>query len=65
VTLPFSLSDAQLGLVCEPLDPSKRAVLMERVAGQLRFIGLRRPTDADVERAIQVALTGLLQGSAT
>jgi hypothetical protein len=46
---------------CQPLDPSKRCVLMERIAGYLR---LRPPTDHKVERAIPAAMTRLLQGSA-
>ena len=61
---PFALSDAQLGLVmaaARPLSAEKRAVLLERVAGHLRLV--RHPSDADVKRALEVALTGLLQGA--
>jgi hypothetical protein len=47
-----------------PLDPSKRATLLERIASHLRCIGVRRPTDSDVDRAIKAAMSGLLQGSA-
>jgi hypothetical protein len=67
VTTPFALPDRQLALVmtaATPLDPSKRATLLERVASHLRRIGVRRPTDSDVDRAIKAAMSELLQGSA-
>ena len=54
--MPFSLTDHQLELVmtaAEPLDPSKRATLMERIAVHLRLTGVRYPTDHDVDRAIK------------
>jgi hypothetical protein len=50
-------------LVLAPLDPSKRAVAMERVAASLRY-GARWPSDGDVDAAIKAALAGLLHGSA-
>jgi len=37
---------------CQPLDPSKRCVLMERIAGHLQLVGVQPPTDHEVERAI-------------
>jgi hypothetical protein len=57
----------QLALVmtaAKPLDPSKRATLLERIASHLRCISVRRPTDSEVDRAIKAAMSGLLQGSA-
>jgi len=51
---PFSLSDDQMRAIliaAQPLDPSKRCTLLERVAGHLWRIGVRHPTDADSERA--------------
>jgi len=47
---PFSLSDDQMRAIliaAQPLDPSKRCTLLERVAGHLRRIGVRHPTDAE------------------
>jgi hypothetical protein len=64
---PFSLSDDQMRAIlvaAQPLDPSKRCTLLERTAAQLRRIGVRRPTDDDVEHAIRFAMRGLLQGAA-
>jgi hypothetical protein len=59
------LSDDQLHTVMKayaPLDPSKRSVLMERVAAQLRQLaGCRRPSDGDVELALRAAMAGLRQ----
>ena len=49
---PFSLSDRQLAelmQVAEPLDPSKRLVLVERVAAALRLNGNGHPTNDEVE----------------
>jgi hypothetical protein len=65
--MPLALSDHQLELVMTaagPLDPAKRATLMERIAGQLRLRAGRYVTDDDVERATRTALKGLVQGSA-
>jgi hypothetical protein len=65
--MPFALTERQLALVmtaATPLDPSKRATLLERVASHLRRISVRQPTDSDVDRAIKAAMRGLLQGSA-
>jgi hypothetical protein len=64
---PFALTNHQLELVMmatAPLDPAKRAVLMERMAAHLRLNGVRHPTDTDVNRAIKAAMVGLLRGSA-
>jgi len=44
-----------------PLDPDKRVVLMERVGALLRKQGIRRPGDADIERALNKGLRGLMQ----
>jgi hypothetical protein len=58
----LQLTDDQLHTVmkaCAPLDPSKRSVLMERVAAQLRQLaGCRRPSDGDVELALRGAMAG-------
>jgi len=48
---------------CQPLDPSKRCVLMERIAGHPRLVDVS-PTDHEVERATRAAMTRLLRGSA-
>jgi hypothetical protein len=64
---PFGLSNDQLAFVmvaAQPFDPSKRAVLLERIAGELRRLGLRHPSDDDVRRAIRLALTRLQQAPA-
>ena len=42
------------------LDPAKRLVLAERLAGQLRLV--RHPSDADVKNVLTRALHGLQQG---
>lgn len=58
----IALSDSQLYSVmqaAQPLDPSKRATMMERVAAQLRLTGARYPSDDDVARAIKLAMAGL------
>jgi hypothetical protein len=64
---PLSLTDEQLHTVmkaCAALDPSKRAVLIERVAAQLRQLaGCRRPSDGDVELALRAAMAGLRQAA--
>ena len=60
---PLPLSDTQLHRLlaaASPLDPGKRVVLMERLAGSLRRV--RNPGDRDLDRAIRQALHGLLQG---
>ena len=64
---PFSLSDRQLAelmQVAEPLDPSKRLVLVERVAAALRLNGNGHPTDDDVRRALDRAMHGLRHDAA-
>jgi hypothetical protein len=64
---PFGLSNDQLACVmaaAQPFDPAKRAVFLERVAAELRRAGLRYPSDDDVDRAVQVALTRLRQAAA-
>ena len=61
---PFRLSDAQLKAVmqvAEPLDPSKRTLLLERTAANLRCSGSHQPTDDDVRRALDRAVQGLQQ----
>jgi hypothetical protein len=65
----IALSDNQLQTAmkaAQPLDPSKRAVLLERVAGHLRVTGLRRVRDRDVEAAHQerAGWAGALSGLA-
>ena len=39
-----------------------RGLLLERVGAHLRCNGIFRPTDADVDRALARALSGLRQG---
>jgi len=64
----LTLTDKQLKLVmtaAQPLDPDKRALLLERVAAQLQFaVGGARPRDDDIEAACRRSLEGLLQGAA-
>jgi hypothetical protein len=45
-----------------PLDPTKRTVLTERIAAELKRV--RRPGDQDIEAATRVALRGLLHAPA-
>jgi hypothetical protein len=64
---PFALTDDQLACVmtaAQPFDPAKRAVFLERIAGELRRLGLRYPSNDDVTRAIRAALTRLTQAPA-
>jgi hypothetical protein len=52
--MPFALTDRQLALVMtagRPLDPSKRATLLERVASHLRRIGADRPIATSIGRS--------------
>jgi hypothetical protein len=59
----IALSDDQLASVmraCAPLDPSKRAVALERVAGELRRTAGRYCSDSDVDHALKIALVGLM-----
>jgi hypothetical protein len=65
MTAALALSDSQLATVMAAatgLPPDKRSVFLERIAAQLGQI--RRPSDADVERAARAALKGLLQAPA-
>jgi hypothetical protein len=58
----LALSDSQLQIVMAaagPLPPEKRSLFLERVAASLRIHGA-----GDFERAVQLALTGLIQNSA-
>ena len=58
-----ALTDDQLRQLMQAaaaLDPAKRLVLAERLAGQLRLV--RHPSDADVKNALTRALHGLQQG---
>jgi len=57
--MPLALSDSQLAAVmaaAASLPLEKRSVFLERIAAQLACV--RRPGDADVERAAQMALRG-------
>ena len=59
--MPLALTDNGLKLVmvaARGLPPEKRSVFLERLAAQLARI--RRPGDADVERAAHTALRGLM-----
>jgi hypothetical protein len=60
--MPLALTDSGLRIVMAAatgLPPEKRQIFMERIAAQLSRI--RRPGDADVERAARAALRGLMQ----
>jgi hypothetical protein len=62
----LALNDAQLALVMTAagsLPAEKRSVFLDRVAARLRVLGFRF-TDADLDDAIQAALTGLVQSAA-
>ena len=62
----FALNDSQLALVMTAaggLPVDKHSVFLERVAARLRLHGPRF-TDADLNAAIQAALTGLIQSAA-
>jgi hypothetical protein len=64
---PFALTDDQLHSVmmaAQPFDPAKRDVFLQRIAGELRRLGLRYPSNDDVGRAIRAALTRLQQAPA-
>jgi hypothetical protein len=67
--LPFALNDNQLRIIMTaagPLAPEKRAVLMERLAARLQMV--RRPNDADLDRAINARAdpgAGGLAGAST
>jgi hypothetical protein len=61
---PLALTDAQLRLVslaAQPLPHDKRSAFLTRLAAQLPHLtGGQRPSDTDIERAVMVALKGLL-----
>ena len=62
----FALTDTQLEIVmvaAGPLPAEKRSVFLERIAARLRLRGPRF-TDADLDAAIQAALTGLIRSAA-
>jgi hypothetical protein len=62
----FALSNDQLErvmLAAGPLAPAKRSLFLERVAARLQLHG-RNFSDADLDRAMHQALTGLVQNSA-
>jgi hypothetical protein len=65
--MPLALSDNQLAIVvaaAQPLEPAKRALLLERLAA-LRFTtGGARPNDADVAKVLDQCIRGLVTGSA-
>jgi hypothetical protein len=60
------LTDRQLEtlkLAASVLDPPKRVVLFQRVAAYLRG-GTGRPSDADLSRAVERSLRGLIHSAA-
>ena len=62
----FALTDAQLEIVMVAASSApveKRSIFLERVAARLRLHGPRF-TAADLNAAIQAALTGLIQSAA-
>jgi hypothetical protein len=63
----FALTDDQLRIVmtaASSLPVEKRSVFLKRVAARLRLRGQPNFTDADLDRAIRLALKGLIQESA-
>lgn len=62
----LSLSDSQLKAVmvaASGLPPEKRALFLERVAARRELQG-QHFTDADLDRAVQSVLRGLIQDTA-
>ena len=62
----LALKDHQLAIVtatADTLTAEKRSVFLDRIAARLRVRGTRF-TDAELEKAVRQALTGLSQGSA-
>jgi len=62
----FALSDSQLRTIWNAADRvpfEKRGVFLERVAARLQVLQ-RGLTDADLDDAVRVALTGLIQSAA-
>jgi hypothetical protein len=62
----LALSDSQLPLVMDAsrgLSPEKRSLFLERTAARLQLYGPRF-TDLELERAVQLALSGLIHNSA-
>jgi hypothetical protein len=62
----LALSDSQLALVMTAaggLSPEKRSLFLERIAARLRLRGANS-ADADFERVVQLALSGLIHNSA-
>jgi hypothetical protein len=62
----LALSDSQLQIVMAAaggLSPEKRSVLLERIAARLRLYGANA-VDADFERVVQSALSGLIHNPA-
>jgi hypothetical protein len=61
----FGLTERQLLLVfriAEPLEPDKRAVLLERLGAHFRLAGRwGKVRDAELEEALRRALAGLQQ----
>jgi hypothetical protein len=66
-SIMLALTDAQLQLVMTAavgcLWPEKRSLFLERIAARLRLRGAN-PTDAELEYAVQLALTGLIRDPA-
>ena len=63
--MPLALSDSGLRIVMTAaagLPPEKRSTFMERIAALLGQI--RRPSDADIRRAVHAALRGVMQSPA-
>jgi hypothetical protein len=63
----LSLTDAQLRLTmtaATPLPQDKRDAFLQRIAAHLGQLGFRRVADGDVERAVAMALKGLVQHAA-
>jgi hypothetical protein len=50
-------------VAAKPLPPDKRSVLLERTAAHLQQLGYLRVSDDDVERAVKVAVRGLLHAA--
>jgi hypothetical protein len=58
-----SISASLTLIYASNLPPEKRSLLLERIAARLSLHG-HRFTDADLDRAIRLALSGLIQNSA-
>jgi hypothetical protein len=63
----LALTDSQLQIIMTAaagcLSPEKRSLFIERIAARLRLRGAN-PSDAELEHAMKLALTGLVRDPA-